>query len=242
MVELSAQRQKSLTKFTIRLGIEQVTQVRWELLHIALTHPSMDGQENYEQLEFLGDSVVRIVASRLLWNQQPQASVGKWSATRSVLVSDRTLAEIAESLGFDQFLRVGAGTVSDRKGKASRLADAFEAVLGALFISDETLGLILPWLEPIFQRYIHKIQTEPAYQNHKAALQEWTQRHLRTLPDYRVKSTSQTEHDPSFEAEVWIQEKCFGRGQGRSHKAAEKAAAQVALAKLLQSDTFGPYT
>lgn len=241
-MDVSAQRTRELEKFLARLGVDDTRAVRWDLLHIALTHPSMSGEENYEQLEFLGDSVVRIAASRLLWNQESQAAVGEWSALRSVLVSDRTLAEIAQSLGMERFLRVGASTVGDRKGESSRLADAFEAVLGALFLSDETLGLVLPWLEPIFERYIHKIRVDPAYQNHKAVLQQWTQLHLKVLPDYRVKSLSQTQHEPNFEAEVWIQEKCYGRGQGRSHKAAEKAAAQAALASLLQSDTSSPNT
>ena len=237
MGDVPCQRQGKLERFMARLGIEDSTQVRWELLHMALTHPSMDGEDNYEQLEFLGDSVVRLVASRLLWNQENQAVVGEWSAIRSVLVSDRTLAEIARSIGLEQFLRVGASTVGDRRGESSRLADAFEAVLGALFLSDETLGLVLPWLEPIFERYVHQIRTDPAYQNYKAALQQWTQLHLKVLPEYQLQSLSKTPHDPKFEAQVWIQGKCYGRGQGRSRKAAEKAAARVAYEALSQSPT-----
>ena len=236
MAGLTDQRRRNLEKFIARLGLEQTKQVRWDLLHIALTHPSMDGEENYEQLEFLGDSVVRLVAARFLWHQEHQSTVGDWSAVRSVLVSDRTLAEIARSVGLEKSLRVGASTVGDRKGETSRLADAFEAVLGALFLSDDSLTLVLPWLAPIFERYVHKIRTDPAYQNYKAQLQQWTQQHLKVLPDYRVQSVSQTQHDPKFAAEVWIQDKCYGRGEGRSRKAAEKAAARIAYEALSPPD------
>ena len=218
---LSAERRVKLERFVARLGLDNREPIRWDLLHAALTHPSMDTADNYEQLEFLGDSVVRLVASRQLWVNESQAKVGEWSAIRSVLVSDRTLADIARSVDLEQFLRVGASAISDRKGETSRLADAFEAVLGALYLSSQSLDLILPWLEPIFKRYIHKIRTDPAYQNYKAALQEWTQLHYKTLPEYRVQDLSEKQHEPNFEAEVWLQSKCYGRGQGRSRKAAE---------------------
>ena len=227
-----SRRQPKLEKFVARLGLETTAGIRWELLELALTHPSADSVANYEQLEFLGDSVVRLVASRQLWQTRPQDTVGEWSAVRSILVSDRTLAEIARSVGLDQFLQVGASAVGDRNGETSRLADSFEAILGALFLSDQTMGLILPWFGPILARYTQKIRTDPTYQNYKAALQQWTQQHHQTLPEYRVTALSDAPHDPKFAAEVWLLGQCYGAGEGRSRKAAEKAAAQVAYQTL----------
>ena len=235
---LSTQRQQKLERFIVRLGVENTKAVRWDLLHLALTHPSMDAVENYEQLEFLGDSVVRLVASRELWLKDNASKVGEWSAVRSVLVSDRTLAEIAKSVGLEQFLRVGASTVGDRKGETSRLADSFEAVLGALFLSKQNLDLVLPWLEPIFLRYIQKIKTDPAYKNYKAELQQWTQSKHRVLPEYRtqpMKEGKEQMRDPLFQSEVWLLGKLQGQGQGRSRKEAEKAAARMAYEALCDS-------
>ena len=218
-----------------RLGLTSTASIRWDLLALALTHPSANGDANYEQLEFVGDSVVRLMAAKILWAENSQGKVGEWSSIRSVLVSDRILAEIASSIGFENFLTVGGSAVRDRKGEVSRLADAFEAVLGCLFLSTQTLALIEPWLEPIFTRYAQQIRTDPAYQNYKAALQQWTQAHYKVLPEYRVKPMNEdgdTSPDPQFEAEVWLLGKCFGVGQGRSMKRAEKAAAQQAYEAL----------
>lgn len=236
MLSPRSPRQLQLEKFVARLGLVTGTGIRWDLMELALTHPSADSVANYEQLEFLGDSVVRLVASRQLWQTNQAGTVGEWSAVRSVLVSDRTLAEIALSVGLEQFLRVGASAVGDRKGETSRLADSFEAVLGALFLSDQTLGLILPWFEPILERFTQKVRTDPAYQNYKAALQQWTQLHHKILPEYRVQSLSDAVHDPKFAAEVWLLGKCYGSGEGRSRKAAEKAAAQVAYKALAEPE------
>jgi ribonuclease-3 len=219
--------------------------VRWDLLELALIHPSLGTSENYEQLEFVGDAVVRLVAANLLWSLNPQGVVGEWSAIRSVLVSDRVLAEIAQSLGVDRFLQVGASASRDRAGSTSRLANAFEALLGALYLSVQSLALIQPWLDPIFQRQIATIRTDPAYQNYKAALQQWTQAHRQGLPEYRVTPVT-VEHNPAvhpsleaipqFEAQVWLQGELLGVGQGRSRKAAEKIAAEIAYRRLTQAE------
>ncbi len=230
-----AQPSDRLTRFIDRLGLGRSPDLRWDLLELALTHPSASGGENYEQLEFVGDAVVRLVAAKSLWTANPKGLVGEWSSVRSVLVSDRILAEIASSFGFEQFLTIGASAIHDRKGERSRFADAFEAVLGCLFLSTQNLDLIEPWLEPIFARYASKIRSDPAYQNYKAALQQWTQANHKVLPEYRVKLqevSPENKQAPSFEAEVWVLGQCLGVGQGQSMKQAEKAAAQQAYQEL----------
>jgi ribonuclease III len=94
-------RQQELVKLIIQLGLPGDTQLDWSLLDIALTHPTV-GTPNYEQLEFIGDSVVRLAASEFLWETYPDKSVGDFSAIRKVLVSDRILAQLADSYGFDR--------------------------------------------------------------------------------------------------------------------------------------------
>lgn len=160
----------------------------------------------------------------------PDSPVGEFAAIRSVLVSDRVLAQIAAGYGLDRYLLVSEGAASDKTGEGSRLADAFEAMLAALYLSTHSMDLIRPWLDPHFHEWIIKIRQDPARQNYKAALQEWTQARYRLLPEYRVEEQIKIHgHEERFTAEVWFQNQCWGHGTGRSIKAAEQAAAQVAF-------------
>ena len=154
-----------------------------------------------------------------------------------MLVSDRILASLATRYGIEPYLLV---TSSDKEGQQSRLADAFEAVLGALYLSTHTLELIRPWLDPHFIQLAIEIRSDPARLNYKAALQEWTQGHFKVLPEYRVIETTQGHRpeaaDERFTAEVWLQDRQLGQGKGRTIKAAEQAAAQVAFMALSQPE------
>jgi ribonuclease-3 len=232
------QRQCQLEKLILRLGLSTTAPIRWDLLDLALTHPSASAQANYEQLEFAGDAVVRLLASILLWEADHHGAVGEWSAVRSILVSDRNLATLAASYGLERFLLLGSSALKDTKGQDSRLADALEALVGALYFSTGDLSLVQPWLQPQLQKQAARIRTDPTYQNYKAALQEWTQAAYQQRPDYRVQESHPPSDDNSasgeerFTAEVWLQGQLLGTGKGRSIKAAEKAAAQVAFTHL----------
>lgn len=230
MVLLDPRRQKQLQKFVQKLGLPEQAPVKWALLDRALTHPSISAEANYEQLEFVGDAVVRIAASELLFETHPNALVGEFAAIRSVLVSDRILAQIAQLYGLERYLLVSSSAASDRAGETSRLADAFEAVLGALYLSTHTLELIRPWLDSHLQELATEIRNDPARHNYKDALQEWTQAHYKILPEYRLRETSSVHGDAHrFTAEVWLNERRLGEGTGRSKKAAEQAAAKQAF-------------
>ncbi len=226
-------RQKQLQSLVQRLGLPAQAPVQWRLLDLALTHPTVSPQANYEQLEFVGDAVVRLVAAEILWETYPEWPVGEFAAIRSVLVSDRILAQLATEYTLEVYLLLSGSAMTDKRGKESRLADAFEAVLGALYLSTHTLELVRPWLDPHFKRLAVQIRSDPARLNYKAALQEWTQAHFKVLPEYRVKQTSQPPGAlERFIAEVWLQGQQLGQGTGRSIKAAEQAAAQVAFLAL----------
>jgi ribonuclease-3 len=230
-------RQQQLRNLVQKLGLPEDSSVRWPLLDLALTHPTVSATANYEQLEFVGDAVVRLAVAEFLWETHSELPVGEFAAVRSILVSDRTLAQLAMNYGLDRYLLISGSAAGDKIGRESRLAEAFEAVLGALYLSTHTLALIRPWLDANFQQLAASILTDPARQNYKAALQEWTQAHYKVLPEYRVQETGQTHGDAQrFTAEVWLQGQKLGQGQGRSIKTAEQVAAQVAFLALQQQE------
>ncbi|NDJ21739.1 ribonuclease III [Nostoc sp. B(2019)] len=223
-------RQRQLESLVQKLGMPPEAPIKWQLLDLALTHPTVSETANYEQLEFVGDAVVRLVAAVVLWEHYPDCPVGDFAAIRSVLVSDRILAQLAREYGFELYLLVAGSATADKIGQESRLADAFEAVLGALYLSTQNLELIRPWLDPHFQQLATEIRLDPARLNYKAALQEWTQAQFKVLPEYRVVEIGQPHRNQErFVAEVWLHEKKLGQGKGRSIKAAEQAAAKVAF-------------
>ena len=239
-------RKKQLQRFIHKLGLSPKMPVQWSLLDLALTHPSISQTDNYEQLEFVGDSVVRLISAELLLEIYPQEPVGEFAAVRSILVSDRVLAELAEYYGLEPYLLIGNNATGNPAGRQSWLADAFEAVLGALYLSTHNMELIRPWLDPMLKTRAAEIFKDPARFNYKDALQEWTQRKYKILPEYRVKenpefSILKANQDKDalnqrFMAEVWLQEKLLGQGYGRSKKISEQAAAQSAFLSMTEAE------
>jgi ribonuclease-3 len=234
---LSSIRQDQLERLVQKLGLEigspQNCPLRWDLLDRALCHPSAHPVEHYEHLEFLGDGVIRLAAAQFLTETYPDLPVGELAAVRSVLVSDRTLTEIARVYSLDRYILVTSAVKQDELGISRRLAEGLEALLGALYLSTQDLSLIRSWLDGHFQDLAQNVLADPARQNYKAALQEWTQAHFQALPEYRVKELNrQIGSDNRFGAEVWFQNHLLGQGQGRSRKLAEQNAAQEAFIRL----------
>ncbi len=248
MTNKDPRRQKQLEKLVQKLGVLDLAPINWSLLDLALTHPTISATANYEQLEFIGDSVVRLAASEFLWENYPNSSVGEFSAIRKVLVSSRTLAQIAASYGLERYLLVSRSAAGDVAGLTSRLADAFEAVLGVLYLSTHNLAIVRSWLDTHFEQHTNEIRSDPARLNYKEALQEWTQAHYKILPEYRVQETSKLHGDAEmFTAQVWLQGKRWGQGTGNSKKAAEQAAAKDAFTLVIGqqssvSDVLPPLT
>ncbi len=228
-------RGKQLHTLVQKLGLPEDAPINWEWLDIALTHPSVSRTRNYQQLEFVGDAVVRLVAAQVLLETYPDALVGEFAALRSMMVSDRALAEFADCFGLERYLLTANSVTKDRAGRVSRLADALEAVLGALYLSTQTMQLVRPWLDTFLQAKAIEIRQDPARQNYKDALQEWSQAHYKLLPEYRVQELYQQLTDKErFTAEVWLQDRKLGSGTGRSKKAAEQAAAKEAFLIIVQ--------
>jgi ribonuclease III len=230
-------RQKALEKFIRRLELQDTETICWSLLDQALLHPSWTNRsqkpdENNDRLEFLGDSVVRLLVSEFLFEVYAEQNSGELTAVRAVLVSDQTFSEWGEQLDLDQFLVIGSS--ADDGGRASRLADCFEAVLGALYLSTGNFSLIRPWLLPLVEKMTQEILNDPTRGNYKAALQELTQAKNTELPEYRLVGQTD-EGKPIFISEVWFWGERWGRGEGPSKKKAEQAAAKEAYLAVMQN-------
>lgn len=220
-------RKTELQKLLQKLGLSDFTKVDWKLLDLALTHPSISSENNYQQLEFVGDAVVRLASAELLLETYPHLPVGEFAAIRSILVSDRFLAEIASEYGFERYLLTSTITAANDLGKVSRMADAFEAVLGALYESTKNMDLVRPWLDPILLDKAAQVHADPARQNYKDALQEWSQKKYKSLPDYKMKENYNfSSPDERFSAEVWLNNKMLGQGKGPNKKNAQQEAAK----------------
>ena len=154
-------RKKQLEKLVQKLGLPTTKPIDWSLLDLALTHPSISQTANYEQLEFVGDSVVRLISAELLLEDYPQEKVGEFAAVRSILVSDRVLAQLAESYGIEPYLLIGTNATGNQTGRQSWLADAFEAVLGALYLSTHNMDLIRPWLDTALKIKAVEVMNDP---------------------------------------------------------------------------------
>ena len=226
-------RKQQLQKLIIKLGLPATASINWKLLDLALIHPSISATHNYEHLEFVGDAVIRLVAAEVLLETYPNEPVGEFAAIRSIMVSDRVLARLAQHYGIEPYLIIGTNATGNPTGRQSWLADAFEAVLGALYLSTHNMDLVRPWLDKALLTQAEEVRNDPARQNYKDALQEWTQKNHRILPTYKVIenpnfSTPQTR----FLAEVWLRDRLLAKGLGGSKKRAEQAAAKEAFLSL----------
>jgi ribonuclease-3 len=229
-MSLDPRRQQQLSNLVKKLGLLEPAAINWSLLDVALTHPSVSAQKNYQQLEFVGDAVIRLAAAEVLLESYPDAAVGEFASLRSMMVSDRTLAHWAESYGLERYLWIAPSVLGHKAGRISLLADSFEAVLGALYLSTQNMNLVRPWLDEHLRAKAREIWQDPARQNYKDALQEWTQAKHKCLPQYRVKENAQGQwEEERFLAEVWLAEQLLGKGTGPSKKIAEQTAARVAF-------------
>jgi ribonuclease-3 len=204
------------------------------LLAEALTHPSLgyETQRHHfdnQRLEFLGDAVLQLIFTRHLYDRFPKCSEGQLTKMRSRLVSREGLKNYALSIGLGEFLRLGKGEESSGgRERSSALADAFEALVGAMYLDGDlgTVGLfVLREAEPDLQN----LDLEPLHVNPKGRLQEILQSLGRVGPVYKVASESGPEHSKSFLSVAVWKDTELGRGTGPSKKEAEIEAALDAL-------------
>ncbi len=200
----------------------------------ALTHPSYTKEkdlpytENYERLEFLGDAVLKLSASDILYKKYPDYPEGDLSKIRSIIVSDSTLSKIAHEIGLCELIILAHHEA--KQGLAnieSVCACAFEAVLGAYYL-DGKFELVVPFLQKVLTPYIEEVDKNFEKFNAKAILQEYTQGLTKEIPVYTLIGESGPAHNKTFEIEVSYQDKVIAKGTGKSKKEAEQHAAYEA--------------
>lgn len=202
------------------------------LLQRAVTHRSFSAEHN-ERLEFLGDSVLNLAVSTLLYLRLQAQSEGDLSRVRANLVKEDTLHQLAKGLRLDQVLRLGEGEArSGGHQRPSILADALEAVIGAVYL-DAGYAAAEALVLRLYEAVEINPQMQAAAKDAKTALQEWLQGRKMQLPQYRVVGTEGVAHRQTFEVECAISELALAqRGSGASRRAAEQSAAAAMLATL----------
>jgi len=215
-----------------------------QLLRLALTHPSVAHEQGVplqtnQRLEFLGDAVLQLVLTHEMYEKYPGFGEGPLTKARAKLVNRRTLAEHGRELGLGRHLILSRGEeMHGGRERPSALADAFEALLGALFLDagfEGAQAIILRRFRPAFGG----LSAIPILENPKGELQEWLQASSTEAPEYRINATSGPDHDRVFECTVHHAGVELARGSGKSKKEAESQAASAALAKLRQEKSAG---
>jgi ribonuclease-3 len=220
-----------------------------ELLRRALTHssaiPELRGIDaadvpppaNNEQLEFLGDAVLDLLASEYLVEKFPKWTEGQLSKSRARLVNAQALELAARRLRLGEHLRLGRGEEkTGGREKPALLADAFEAVVAAIYL-DGGLAAAKEMLRlTLFELALEEGSTPLFEADRKSALQEFLQGRGKPPAEYRLAAESGPDHQKTFQIEVWAEGSCLASGQGSTKKEAEQRAAGTALGRLVQTE------
>jgi len=232
---LNTQRINELNKLLSKLGL---TIDNYECLDQALTHSSYTFENKYssllnnERLEFLGDAVLKLIASRYLYDRFPEYTEGDLTKIRAILVSDSILAKVAADLELGKYLNLGFHEKKmGGETRPSNLACAFEAILGAFYI-DGKIDQLYNFLINLLNPEVTRIDQSAAKYNFKAILQEYAQGNAMELPDYKIINEEGPAHDRTFKIEVFVNDESLGYGAGKSKKEAQQKAAEMALDAL----------
>jgi ribonuclease-3 len=211
------------------------------LLRLALTHPSVAHEsgvptEHNQRLEFLGDAVLGLVLTQKLYEQFKDLDEGPLTKARAKLVNRQTLAERARSLGLGAHLILSRGEEgSGGRDRDSALADAYEALLGAIFL-DGGFDAARDFILGEFAAAFGELSSIPLIENPKGELQEFLQARSPRSPEYQTVQVAGADHDPLFECAVSHEGVELARGRGKNKKAAESEAAMAALEKLREGE------
>ena len=200
------------------------------LLKMALTHPSLEGQRNYQRLEFVGDRVLGLVISSWLYEYYPHVDEGGLSSRHVALVRGETCADVAKRLSFGQYIIMAdsADDIGARKRKAI-LADVCEAVIGALYID----GGLAPAKKFIQHHWAQAIEdVREAQRDAKTRLQEWAQARKLPITRYKVVDRTGPAHAPTFTVCAEVEGYDPEYGEGKSKRDAEQMAADRLLSRL----------
>ena len=218
--------------------LDRVIGVRFDdsaLRRTALTHRSFAFEQGLdvtnERLEFLGDSVLGLVVTDMAYKAYPELAEGTLAKLRAAIVNMVALADVARELGLGELVLLGKGEeLSGGRDKSSILADALEAVFGAVYL-DRGLQVATELIERLFRPRMQAYVRGEGDRDYKTILQELASQQVRSMPEYRLAETG-PDHEKRFTATVFVGGVPMGSGTGRSKKEAEQQAAREAYAHL----------
>lgn len=200
--------------------------------HRSFLNETSDQIESNERLEFLGDAVLSVIMSTYLYKLRPQDAEGDLTSLRSYIVKTPSLAQASENLRLGTFLRLSKGEeISGGRENTQLLANTFEALLGAIYLSEgmETAEkFVKETLIPLFSEELRSGPPKDA----KSLLQEMTQNQTKQSPKYRILETSGPDHAKEFTVGVYLQGEQIGQGSGHSKQQAEESSASDAIKNL----------
>ncbi len=211
-----------------------------KLLRRALTHrsyvnESFDDSGHNERLEFLGDAILNFISGEYLYDHDPEMAEDEMTRRRSALVDEKQLARFATEVGLDFRIRLGQGAI--REGgyhNPNLLSSTFEAVVGAYYLdNNRKIESLRDVIKELFDSVPQGIMIVRSSVDSKNKFQEFAQANGATSPpSYKTEKMGGTDHSPEFFSRVYIGDKPYGEGKGKSKKDAEKNAAENALNKL----------
>ena len=231
----SKQSRERLQKLMTALGFsfQQPQLLLQALVHSSYAHenPKLRIAHN-ERLEFLGDAILDLIISDYLFRKFPQLPEGELTKARAVLVCETTLARRAGELQVGEFLYLGRGEeLSGGRQRISILADAFEAIIGAIYL-DHGIPGVTDFVMKQLAKEIKLVERGNYLKDYKTLLQELVQRKADAKIQYQLAGEEGPDHGKIFHVEVWVNDHLAGHGSGRSKKEAEQHAAQEAFAAL----------
>jgi len=220
---------QDITKLEERLGYNFKDK---QLIIEALTHKSYKKPYNNERLEFLGDAVLDLIVGEYLFKKFPDSDEGTLSKIRASIVNENGFASLAKEIGLGEFLYLSTAEENNKgRYKTSLLSNAFEAIMGALYLEaglEKARDIVISLIEKKYP----KIDLDSLCKDYKTALQEYTQAVHGITPTYKLISAIGPDHDKVFEVSVLLDDKVIATAKGKSKKSAQKEAAKIALEKL----------
>jgi len=203
-----------------------------QLIIEALTHKSFKKPYNNERLEFLGDAVLDLIVGEYLYKKFPNNDEGTLSKIRAAIVNEDGFTALAKDINLGDFLYLSAAEENNKgRSKTSLLSNAFEALIGAIYLDaslDEAKRISIDLIE----KNHPQIDLDSLCRDYKTTLQEYTQAEFGVTPQYNLIKAVGPDHDKIFEVGIYLNDKLIATAKGKSKKSAQKEAARLAISEL----------